>query len=96
MPSLYITNDDVANAAEVSYFKLNTIINNQFTRQLALAFLPDATDGIDLGIDALNIDKSLPNDVAFWLENGNYIIQGLNFNPSKNKGHGKVLEKSPG
>ncbi|RYF11212.1 MAG: secretion protein, partial [Flavobacteriales bacterium] len=30
---------------EVSHFKLNTIIDNQFTRQLALAFVPEATDG---------------------------------------------------
>ena len=68
---------------EISHFKLNTIINNQFTRQLALAFVPEATDGIDIGIDALNMDEDLPNDVAFWLENGNYIIQGINFDENK-------------
>jgi hypothetical protein len=67
----------------VSHFRLNTIINNQFTRQLALAFVPEATDGIDAGIDARNMDESLPNDIAFWLENGNYIIQGINFDPAK-------------
>lgn len=70
-------------STEVPHFKLNTIINNQFTRQLALAFLPEATDGIDYGIDALNIDTQLPNDVGFWLENRNYIIQGVNFDVSK-------------
>jgi len=68
---------------EVSHFKLNTIINNQFTRQLALVFVPEATDGIDIGIDALNMDQDLPNDVSFWLENGNYIIQGINFDQNK-------------
>jgi hypothetical protein len=68
---------------EVSHFKLNTIINNQFTRQLALAFVPEATDGIDIGIDALNMDDALPNDVSFWLENGSYVIQGVNFDESK-------------
>ncbi|OXA93158.1 T9SS type A sorting domain-containing protein [Flavobacterium hercynium] len=68
---------------EVSHFKLNTIINNQFTRQLALSFLEEATDGVDLGIDALNMDESLPNDVTFWLENGNYVIQGINFDIDK-------------
>lgn len=65
------------------YFKLNTIIDNKFTRQLALAFLPEATDGVDIGIDALNMDTSPPNDVAFWIENGSYVIQGLNFDPTK-------------
>lgn len=68
---------------KVSHFKLNTIINNQFTRQLALAFVPEATDGIDIGIDALNMDDSLPNDVTFWLENGSYVIQGINFDENK-------------
>lgn len=74
------TNEDVV---EISHFKLNTIINNQFTRQLALAFLPEATDGVDFGIDAQNIDAALPNDVSFSIANGNYVIQGVNFDPSK-------------
>ena len=68
---------------EVSHFRLNTIINNQFTRQLALAFVPQATDGTDVGIDALNMDSSLPNDVTFWLEDAGYIIQGVNFDETK-------------
>jgi hypothetical protein len=68
---------------DTSYFKLNAILNNQFTRQLALAFLPEATDGIDYGIDALNMDASLPNDVCFLLDNKNYVIQGVNFEETK-------------
>ncbi|WKL49602.1 T9SS type A sorting domain-containing protein [Flavobacterium pectinovorum] len=68
---------------EVSHFKLNVIINNQFTRQLALAFVPEATDGVDFGIDALNMDQALPNDVGFWIENGNYVIEGINFDETK-------------
>ncbi|OMQ13117.1 T9SS type A sorting domain-containing protein [[Flexibacter] sp. ATCC 35103] len=68
---------------EVPHFKFNTIINNEFTRQLALAFVSQATDGIDIGIDALNMDDSVPNDVTFWLENGSYVIQGVNFDETK-------------
>jgi uncharacterized protein (DUF2141 family) len=68
---------------EVSYFKLNTIINNQFTRQLALAFLPEATDGVDIGIDALDLNGNLPNDVTFLLNNDNYVIQGIAFDQTK-------------
>ena len=67
----------------ISYLRLNTIIDNRFTRQLALAFLPEATDGVDVGIDAKNMDASLPNDVAFSIENNNYVIQGVNFDPAK-------------
>ncbi|WP_229029285.1 T9SS type A sorting domain-containing protein [Flavobacterium sp. SLB02] len=70
-------------AENVSHFKLNTIINNQFTRQLALAFLPRATDGIDYGIDALNMDDGLPNDITFLIENGSYVIQGVTFDETK-------------
>lgn len=70
-------------AGTFQYFKLNTIIDNKFTRQLALAFLPEATDGVDIGIDALNMDTSPPNDVAFQIENGNYVIQGVNFDQTK-------------
>lgn len=69
--------------AEIPHFKINAIINNQFTRQLALAFLPEATDGVDKGIDAVNMDGSLPTDVAFWLEENSYVIQGVNFDVTK-------------
>jgi hypothetical protein len=79
MDNINGTNEEGA----VQYFRLNTIIDNQFTRQLALAFLPEASDGIDFGIDALNMDTSPPNDVAFRIENGNYVIQGVNFDQSK-------------
>lgn len=65
------------------YFKLNAIINNEFTRQLALVFVSEATDGVDRGVDAKNMDEDLPNDISFWIENGNYVIQGLNFDVSK-------------
>ncbi|OXG05049.1 putative secreted protein (Por secretion system target) [Flavobacterium araucananum] len=68
---------------DVSHFKLNTIINNQFTRQLALAFLPEATDNVDIGIDALDMNGDLPNDVTFLLNNDNYVIQGIAFDQTK-------------
>ncbi|MFD2038132.1 T9SS type A sorting domain-containing protein [Flavobacterium artemisiae] len=68
---------------EISHIKINTIINSAFTRQLALAFMPDATDAVDPGLDALNMDEALPADVSFWLENASYVIQGVNFDPSK-------------
>lgn len=67
----------------IPYFKINAIINNEFTRQIALAFISEATDGIDKGIDAKNMDGNLPNDVSFWIENQNFVIQGINFDLSK-------------
>lgn len=77
------TQKNTSAITQVSYFKLNTIINNQFTRQLALAFLPEATDGIDIGIDALDMNGNLPNDVTFLLNHDNYVIQGIAFDPAK-------------
>jgi hypothetical protein len=67
----------------VSHLRLNTILNNQYTRQIALAFLPDATDAVDPGIDALSPNNDLPNDAYFYLENDNYVIQGINFDVDK-------------
>jgi hypothetical protein len=67
----------------IPYFKLNAIINNEFTRQLALVFVSEATDGVDRGVDAKNMDGDLPNDISFWIENEDYVIQGLNFDVSK-------------
>lgn len=67
----------------IPYIKLNTLINNELTRQLKLIFAYEATDGVDTGIDVKNIDGDYPQDIFFWIEDGDYIIQGLNFNSSK-------------
>jgi hypothetical protein len=69
--------------AEVSHIKINIIINNKFTRQLALALIPEATDQVDFGIDALNMNETLPNDVNFLIDEKNYVIQGIAFDPAK-------------
>ncbi|SHH88997.1 T9SS type A sorting domain-containing protein [Flavobacterium defluvii] len=66
----------------IPYFKLNTTIDGEFTRQLKLIFVSEATDGVDKDIDT-NMNEDLSDDIAFWIENGDYVIQGLNFNLSK-------------
>jgi hypothetical protein len=66
-----------------SHIRLNTIINNANTRQLALTFYPNATDGVDRGIDAMSPDRDLTNDVYFFLDNEKYVIEGVNFNVEK-------------
>jgi hypothetical protein len=73
-----------ATADQLSVIRLNTIMNNQFTKQLALVFLPTATDGVDRGIDALSPDSdALPNEVYFVLDNNKYVIQGTDFELNK-------------
>ena len=71
-------------ADQKAQIRLNTIMNNQFTRQIALVFLPTATDGIDRGIDAKSpVEETIPNDVYFFLDNTKYVIQGVQFDENK-------------
>ena len=48
-----------------------------------MTFSPQATDGVDRGIDALSPDPDLTNDVYFFLENAKYVIEGINFDVEK-------------
>jgi hypothetical protein len=49
-----------------------------YTRHLLLGFTPDnaATDGVDYGYDAQNIDN-FPNDCNWIIEDERYVIQGV-------------------
>ena len=67
---------------DIPHIRINAIINNEFTRQLALAFLPEATDAVDRGLDAVSMDN-FPNDTFFLMEGKNYVIQGTNFDVTK-------------
>lgn len=72
------------NPQPVSLLRINTTFNNQFTKQIALAFVPEATDGVDRGIDALGASSiSLPNDVYFFLNEDRYVIEGIAFDVNK-------------
>lgn len=66
------------------HLRLNISFNNQYTRQIALTFFPEATDGVDRGMDAKSpTDGSLPNDAYFFLDNDRYVIEGINFDIDK-------------
>lgn len=74
-------NSDVTAIAQI---RLNTMMNNQFTRQIALVLLPTATDGIDRGIDAKSpVEETIPTDAYFVLDNDKYVIQGVAFDVDK-------------
>jgi len=78
------TSSPVDGMNSLSYIRLNTIIDNANTKQLALAFATQATDGVDRGIDALSpVSNNLPNDVYFFLDNDKYVIQGVSFDIAK-------------
>lgn len=78
------TSSPIDGMNSLSYIRLNTIIDNANTKQLALAFATQATDGVDRGIDALSpVSNNLPNDVYFFLDNDKYVIQGVSFDIAK-------------
>lgn len=79
-----LTSSSNSQGEEVSHIRINVTMNNQFTSQIALAFISDATDGVDPGIDALSPNLvTLPNDFYFFLDNDRYVIQGVTFDVTK-------------
>lgn len=69
--------------AEVPQIKIHTILNNQFTREITLAFNPNTTDGFDVAMDAVSAENSLPNDIFFPLNNKQGVISTLPFGIDK-------------
>lgn len=54
--------------SEVPQIKIHTIINNQFSREVTLAFNPNTTDGFDAAMDAKSSELDLPNDAYFSVD----------------------------
>ncbi|SCX01159.1 Por secretion system C-terminal sorting domain-containing protein [Flavobacterium saliperosum] len=85
---------DIQNVAGVDYtqysnkelpqIKIHTVLNNQYSREVALAFNGQATDGFDLGMDAKAPEYNLPNDAYFPLDATNqFVISTLPFDINK-------------
>ncbi|HSD14854.1 MAG TPA: T9SS type A sorting domain-containing protein [Flavobacterium sp.] len=69
---------------ELPQIKIHTVLNNQYTREVALAFNSQATDGFDLGMDAKMPEYNLPNDTYFPLDGTNqYVISTMPFGIEK-------------
>ncbi|WP_298120334.1 T9SS type A sorting domain-containing protein [Flavobacterium sp.] len=70
---------------EVPQIKIHTILNNQYTREVILAFNPNTTDGFDVAMDAVSNGSSLPNDAYFSITGNNnpFVITTLPFDVSK-------------
>lgn len=70
---------------EVPQIKIHTILNNQYTREVILAFNPNTTDGFDVAMDAVSNDSGLPNDAYFSIlgNNNPFVITTLPFNINK-------------
>jgi hypothetical protein len=58
-------------------------LNNQGVRQIVLAFVPGATDGVDRAMDAISSSDDCPADVYFVIDNDEYLINAVNFDMDK-------------
>jgi hypothetical protein len=67
---------------ESAHIRLNALIDDHGVRQLVLAFVPQATDGVDRAMDAVSSDEA-PADVYFLLDNKEFVINALNFDEDK-------------
>ncbi|MFC4738917.1 T9SS type A sorting domain-containing protein [Flavobacterium ponti] len=71
-------------ANQVPHMRFDISLNNQNTRQIGLVLIPEATDGVDRGIDAKSpAEDTLPNDVYFFLDNDKYVVEGIPFDINK-------------
>ena len=70
----------LSNSNQAAQIRLNTLLNNQYNRQIILGFQDNATDGVDKGIDAKSPNgEDLSNDSYFFIDNNPFVIQGVKF-----------------
>jgi hypothetical protein len=82
---LCITGSITSQNTEIQRVRLDITSPLGYVRHLLLGFTPDnaATDGVDYGYDAKNIEN-LPDDTNWMIEGNRYVIQGVGaFNTSK-------------
>ncbi len=87
--------DAIANVAGVDYtqfsnaqvpqIKIHTILNNQSTKEITLAFNPNTTDGFDVAMDVISYESNPPTDAYFSIAgNSNpFVITTLAFDINK-------------
>lgn len=64
-------------------FKMQTIINNQFTKELAIAFNENSTDGYDVALDAFSNDNFVKDFYFPVATNRKFCITTLPFHADK-------------
>lgn len=69
--------------APTPQIRFNTLLNNQGVRQLVLASIPGATDGVDRAMDAMSSSDDSPADIYFVIDNEEYLINAVNFDIDK-------------
>ena len=69
--------------APTPQIRFNTLLNGEGVRQLALAFIPEATDGVDRAMDAMSSSDDSGADVYFVLDNSEFVINAVKFDVNK-------------
>ncbi|UQD54973.1 T9SS type A sorting domain-containing protein [Flavobacterium sp. K5-23] len=67
----------------VPQIRFNTLLNDNGVRQMVLAFVPGATDGVDRAMDASSTSDDAPADVYFVIDNTEFVINALKFDINK-------------
>jgi hypothetical protein len=67
----------------IPQIRFNTLMDGKGVRQLALAFIPEATDGADRGMDALSSGDASQADVYFVIDDAEFVINAVNFDINK-------------
>ena len=64
-------------------FKLHTIINNELTKESAVAFNDNATDGYDIALDAASMDDFVKDSYFPLVPNEKFVITTMPFDMDK-------------
>ena len=84
IPNVAGTDYTLISKAPTPHININGLLNNQALRQVALCFMADASDGVDLA-DSKSPDtnSNLPFDMYLYLGNSEYINSTTNFDINK-------------
>jgi hypothetical protein len=83
IPSVSGFDYKTVSTAPTPQIRFNTLLDNQRVRQVVLAFVPGATDGVDRAMDAISSSDDSPADVYFVIDDEEYLINAVNFDIDK-------------
>lgn len=69
--------------APTPQIQFTTLLNNQGDRQIVLAFIPGATDGVDCAMDAIFSSDDRLADIYFVIDDEKYLINVVSFDTKK-------------
>lgn len=83
IPSVSGYDYTTVNTTPAPQIRLNALLNGKGVRQIVLAFVPDATDGIDAAMDAASTSDNAEADMYFVLDKKEFVIDAVQFDIDK-------------